>query len=266
MRNLLLLAFKCHWRAHRSTSINFWSGIIGMIINNVLLLLGIWAMLFAGKDHLNSQKIYFFTINFVLMFAWGIFHILFGGLALLANLIHTGGLDRHMLSGRPIWLSVATLRSDLACWGDIVIATCGFAVLFYYHGWLFAFGTILMLAMATLALMFTYVAIGTLGFWISRSGELNNVLINAFLAINSYPVLDPKSNHKVFMFLIPALAAGMIPGEFLNTLLTPLAYPLVLKWIAYEGLGTAVIGAIAFALFHWGLKHYQSSPFYTGAQ
>jgi len=47
--SLIRLAISYHWDAHRFNPVNLLAGVFGMMINNTIVLFGLWAMLFSGK-------------------------------------------------------------------------------------------------------------------------------------------------------------------------------------------------------------------------
>lgn len=255
---LLWLAFLAHFNSHRSTATNFWSGIIGMIVNNILVLVGVWAMLFAGKEHASTQGRFFLLVNFIIMILWGVFHIFMGGLRELPALIHNGGLDIHLLSPRPQWISVSITASDLPAWGDVFVGALGLAYFSIQGGFFFFAYLLLNLLISLFALIFFFLALGSLSFWFRRSEILNNCLVQMMLAINTYPIVDRQQNFKLFLFLFPSLTLGILPATLLEA-------PSMTTF-AWQGLGCLILFMASWFLFKFGLKRYQSSPIFTSSR
>jgi ABC-2 type transport system permease protein len=252
---LLWIAFLAHFNSHRSTATNFWSGIVGMVVNNILVLVGIWAMLFAGKEHAQTQGRFFLLVNFFIMTLWGVIHVFMGGLRELPNLIHNGGLDIHLLSPRAKWLSVSVTASDLPAWGDIIVGALGLAYFSFQSGFVFFANVLLFLMISMLGLTCFFLTLGALSFWFRRSDSLNNCLIHMLLGINTYPIVDRQQNFKLFLFLFPGLTLGIIPATFLQE-------P-SMETFAWQVFGCLLLFLTSKLLFKFGLKRYQSSPRFT---
>jgi hypothetical protein len=68
---LMKLALKYHWDAQKSNPANLIAGTVGMIVNNFIVLWGLWAMLFHGKPDGERLTIYFLSLNAMVTIAWG---------------------------------------------------------------------------------------------------------------------------------------------------------------------------------------------------
>lgn len=248
--NLLLRALRYHLQMHWSNQANFWSGVLGMIVNNALVLLGVWAMLFAGKAGLDDSRDQFFLMNFMIMLSYGSVHVIFGGISQLDRQINEGGLDLALVTPRNPILMLSITSSHLPAWGDLLLGFLGL-LFFALRGqpWILVQGMALA-AFAALTMYSFLLLIGTLAFWFRRTEAAYSVLINVFLAVNTYPVLASGTSLRWRLFLVPALMAGSLPAELL---LNPSP-----RLVALEVGGSLAFYLIARAAFASGLKRYQS--------
>jgi ABC-2 type transport system permease protein len=249
---LLLRSALFHFQTHWSNQAHFWSGVIGMMVNNSLTLLGIWAMLFAGKEALNQERDVFFVMNFLLMAAWGVVHVFLGGIGNLDKQINEGGLDLALTTPRSPFLMLSLTSSSLPAWGDLALGIAGlFAYAIKQHSFSLFLNGFLIGIFATLTVFSFFLAMGTLAFWFRRTEAAYSVLVNMFLAFNTYPVVNTSGGMRWVLFLMPALMTGMIPAHYI---LAP-------SWavLAAEAVGSVLLFFLAKALFHLGMRKYQSS-------
>ncbi len=252
------LYIRAHFLAQYSTPANFWSGVLGMIINNVLVLLGLWAMLFANREGVGEEQDYFLTVNFLIMLAFGVLHALLGGLGDLAAQINEGQLDLVLVQPRDALIQLALSRSEITAWGDIFLGLLGLGVLSWQKGWLFCFHVSLMACCALAAFVFLHVLIGALAFWLRRTEIISNVAINVIMGLNFYPVFDRFRGWKYVMFFLPMTMVGVIPTHFI-------LHPNV-NLIFIELASLMLFAILAKLVFRWGLRHYQSTPMFTSTR
>ncbi|MGZ3694224.1 MAG: ABC-2 family transporter protein [Bdellovibrionota bacterium] len=248
---LILTAIRAHFSQHWSSQSNFWSGVIGMMINNSLTLLGIWAMLFAGKTQFNEARNVFFLMNFILMTAWGFVHGILGGVASLDKQINEGGLDLAMTTPRSPFLMLSITRSDLPSWGDLALGLSGLLGFGMVFGVSYFFRGLLMIAFSTLVVYSFFLCVGCLAFWFRRTEAAYSVLVNMFLAFNTYPIFSDATVFRWAIFVTPALLAGLIPAKYV---LQP-----TFSALALEAVGSLLIFLFARLVFALGLRRYQSA-------
>lgn len=249
---LLFKAAKFHILTHWSNQAHFWSGVLGMLVNNLMTLLGIWAMLFAGKAELNPDRDLFFVMNFILMAAWGVVHVFLGGVGAVEQQINEGGLDLALTTPRSPYLMLSITRSSVPAWGDLALGILGLAVYAVKHASpaLFLQG-LLIAVFATITVYSFFLAMGTLAFWFRRTEAAYSMLVNMFLAFNTYPLIGTGGGFRWVMFLLPALMAGMIPAHYV---LAP-SWPVLLA----EAGGSVLSYVFAIACFRLGMRKYQSA-------
>lgn len=249
---LFFRTIQFHFLSQWSSQTNFWAGVLGMLINNFLVLLGVWAMLFAGKEDLNTARDSFFMMNFVLMLGWGSLHVFLGGITDLDSQINFGALDMAMTSPRSPFVVLSLAKSELPAWGDVLLGGAGLVIFSFQRGFLFFIHSFLISIFAGVALYSFYLLVGSLAFWFRRTETANSLLVNICLAFNTYPIFDGFSGGLHWtIFLLPLLLVGSIPSVFLTQ-------PTV-SMFAIEVLGSLGLLILSHQVFYWGLKRYQSA-------
>lgn len=242
-----------HFDTHWVNQTHFWSGVVGMLVNNALTLLGIWAMLFAGKLHLVEASDMFFVTNFILMVAWGFIHIFLGGIARLDSQINEGGLDLAMTTPRSPFLTLSLTTSDLPAWGDFTLGLLGLMILSFKFGFLFLLHVLVMLVFASLSLYAFFIFVGCMAFWFRRTEAINSMLVNFCLAFNTYPFLSKDGGARWILFLAPILLSGVIPASYI---MSP-----SMEGMLGEILGSFLLYYLAKKFFYLGMRRYQSTSF-----
>ncbi len=260
MIRLWILASRAHLRAHWSSPSHFWSGFLGMLVNNAIALGTIWAMLFAGRPELGEQSAAYACMTLVNMTAWGFLHIFLGGWIELGSQIDGGGLDSALMTPRPALVMTSITQSYIPAWGDLVMGLGGLVILATVkYGPLFFLQGLLMSALAAAALSGIFILIGSVGFWARRNERLTNTLVMMVISVNSYPVFDSLGDSLKWLLLFaPVTAVGVIPARFL---LHPDAATL-----ATEASGAFLLFGLGAGIFRRGLHRYQSTPAFTGAR
>lgn len=248
---LVLKAIKYQFLSQWSDKYHFFTGIIGMLVNNTMVLVGIWAMIFAGKTGLNEARDGFLIMNFVLMLSWGYLHCFLGGISTLEKQINDGTLDLALVGPRNPFLVLSINKSYLPAWGDIALGLIGILIYSFKLGIIFFFQALLMSVFSFVALYAFFLSIGSLAFWFRRLDVANNVLINMCLAFNTYPIFNGDYLHRWLIVLVPILLVGLIPSDFL---LQP-----SLKLLLVELIGSILFFFVARFVFYYGLKKYQSN-------
>lgn len=256
MNSLFIKSAIFHFQTHWSSRAHFWSGVLGMLVNNALTLLGIWAMLFAGKPDLDPARDVFLITNFLLMIGWGVVHVFLGGVTNLDQQINEGGLDLALVTPRAPFLLLSYSKSHLPAWGDVILGLIGIVIYSFYYGPFFFAHSILATAVSTLSLYAFFLFIGCLAFWFRRTESANSVLLNICLAFNTYPVIDTASGLRWILFLSPILLAGVIPARAITN-------P-SLELLGLEIVGGIILFILVRAFFYLGLKRYQSNSGMSG--
>lgn len=223
-----------------------------MLVNNSLTLLGIWAMLFAGKAAHAEARDSFFVMNFILMLSWGLIHVFWGGVTNLDSQISQGSLDLAMTTPRSPFFVLSLTSSHLPAWGDVILGALGLSVYTARWGILFFFHGVLITSFAALALYSFFLFIGCLAFWFRRMEAAHSVLLNLCLAFNTYPIFSGAgASLRWGIFVAPLLLVGVVPAAYFSQ-------------PTFKGLLIEVAGSILMFLamrkfFYIGMRKYQST-------
>lgn len=204
--------------AHRANPANLIAGALGMFINNVLFLSGMWGMLFAGKATNAKLLPYYIALNAIIMFSYGGVHFFFGGLRALGDYITEGTLEPMLATPRDPILLAAISKSSTFALGDLIMGLMGMlAIAFQLHPDFsvllslrtFAAGVISSIAFAALA-----ISAGSISFFIPRGTQVGNLLYEITISLSSYPTGKMFSgNGRIFLLLTPAAATAILPIE-----------------------------------------------------
>ena len=209
-------------------------------------------MLFAGKASLVEARDSFFVMNFILMLAWGLIHVFWGGVTNLDTQINQGSLDLAMTTPRSPFFVLSLTSSHLPAWGDVILGSLGLGIFAFRLGPIFFLHGILITAFATLALYAFFLFVGCLAFWFRRTESAHSVLINLCLAFNTYPIFSGAGAElRWTLFVVPILLIGVVPASYF-------LHP------SWSVLGVEIVGSVLLYLamrkfFFIGLRKYQSA-------
>lgn len=253
---LLILALKYNFNAQKSNPMNLIAGTLGMIINNVIVIWGLWAMLFDGKPDGNQLTIYFLCLNSIITISWGSILFFLGGLRTLAQHVEEGTLEPMLSTPRhPIFLA-AISESSTPALGDIIQGIINLGVVFYLAGFMMAIRCFFFVFVSAIGFMGLFILAGAIPFFLKRGNSFAQLFIECNLSFSFYPTGKIFSDYgKILLYLIPAAFTGILPmnavesGNWIQALVA----------IA----GAASFFSISVFIFMKGLKNYQSSSYVT---
>ncbi len=256
MSNLRVLktAIACHWGAHRSNPVNFFAGTLGMIVNNVIVLVGLWAMLFQGKPNEQVLTLYFLALNAMVVLAWGGVCFFFGGVEGLARTIENGALEPMLSTPRDPLLLVGISESVLPALGDLLQGSLCLLLLFYLAPFDMALRCLLFVGVSTLAFLGLFILTGSLVFFVRRGSALAYLLLECNLSLSFYPSGKIFSETgRLFLYLTPAAATALLPMRAIETGSIGL--------ISLSFLAAILFFILAVCVFRLGLKRYQTASY-----
>jgi ABC-type uncharacterized transport system permease subunit len=245
--------------AHRSNPANLIAASVGMFVNNIIFLVGMWGLLFAGKPQNDGVRPYFFALTFVVMLSWGSLNFLLCGYRLLGDLITDGELEPLLATPRAPLGLIAVSRSSPFALGDVIMGLMGIIWL----GWAFGPDIGLRASAAALISMIGFAALfigaGSLAFFIPRGSNVAQFIIEAMLSLSVYPSGKIFSDWgRMIVLLTPAAATGVLPLDFVEN---------GTVWNFGLALGVAFLFlALALAFFQSGLKRYQTISLISARQ
>lgn len=254
--NLIRLAIVYHWDAHRSNPVNLFAGVFGMMINNTIVLFGLWAMLFSGKPESDKMTLYFLTLNTVITLAWGSTCFFLGGFYNLAESIEDGSLEPMLSTPRPPLLLVGISQSVLPALGDLVQGLVSLGVVGYLGGLNRAFHCSLMVLISSLACVAVFILTGSIPFFVTRGSQLGNLLREICLSLSFYPTGKIFEDRlRWVLWLTPAAATALLPMWAID------------DWGLVPFLASAAAAIFLFILaigfFQAGLTRFQSASYVT---
>ncbi len=254
MLSLFWKAVKHNWSAQASNPVNFWSGLLAMLVNNTLFFYGMWLMLFAGKPQNQSIFPFYLTLTALAYLGWGTLNFFLGGLRELGEMIDNGKLEPMLGTPRHPLFLVAISHSSVSALGDVIqgVFTLGFLYWYTDLGWALRASCASLIVVIAFASIF--ISAGTLAFFFSRGSSLSIFIIESTLSFTMYPItkiLEGRS--RMILYLIPAALTSTLP----------------MNWIENSGLFhfTFLIFAVVLSFllsvlfFNFGLKKYRTSSY-----
>lgn len=251
---LIRLAMKYHWDSQKSNPANLWAGIIGMIINNLIVLWGLWAMLFDGKPDGTKLTIYFLALNSMITIAWGSVCFFFGGVQSLGQHVEEGTLEPMLSTPRDPLLLVGMSQSVAPALGDLIQGACNLIAIFFLAPWEMGVRCIFFTFVSGMAFLGLFILMGSIPFFVARGNALANLLLECNLSLSFYPTGKVFSDRgRLILFLTPAAVTGVMPMTAIDEG----------TWGAGLASLSAAILFLLFAInvFRFGLKRYQTSSY-----
>ncbi len=252
MFSLLWKAMRYNLSAHASNLPNLSAATIGMLLNNIIFLVGMWGMLFAGKPSNQDLLNYYIALNAMLMTAWGIINFFFGGWIEMGDLIVNGHFESKLATPRHPLLLVGTHCLHPSALGDLLLGLCGIGLLLYLGAEAIAIRTLISSILAVAALYSLYVLSGSLAFFVPRGNAVANLLNNLAVILSSYPVgkIFPIGVGRWFLLMSPVAAISLLPmtwienGELIDFIIAGAS--IFMLWIA------------SMIVYRIGVKRFQS--------
>lgn len=222
----------------------------GMMLNNAIYFL-VWIIFFDRFKEVRGWEIGDMYVTFgVSASAFGLVSLFFGNAFNLGDIITRGRLDYYLSLPRPVLLHVLVSRSTPHGAGDFFYGILSFAASGYFSGLGLARFLLAMLLAATVFASFLII-VQSLAFWMGNASNLVALANNAMITFAIYPINIFDSGAKLLLFtLIPAALMGAVPASF----------AIAFTWQALAQLLTGALAllALAAAIFHLGLRRYES--------
>lgn len=251
---LMALALKYHWDAQKSNPVNLFAGTFGMIVNNCIVLWGLWAMLFDGKPDGQKLTIYFLSLNAMVTIAWGSICFFLGGVRSIGEYIEEGTLEPMLATPRQPLLLVGISQSIMPALGDIIQGCCNLVALFFLAPLEMAGRCMVFTLVSATAFLGLFILTGSIPFFVRRGNALSQLLLECNLSLSFYPTGKIFSDRgRILLYLTPAAVTGVLPmtaidnGSWQSALVALFAAVFFL-WLAIR-------------VFQFGLKRYQSSSY-----
>jgi ABC-2 type transport system permease protein len=228
----------------------FLSQTIGMILNDGVYFI-VWIIFFGYFKNINGWELADMFIVFgVAASAFGLAGMLFGNAFNLGEIIVRGRLDYYLSLPRPVLLHVLASRTVPSGFGDFLYGFLSY--LASGQSSLDGLGRFVIGVLLAAAVFIAFlVLVQSLAFWLGTGGTFTALAINAMVTFALYPITIFNNAAKVVLFLvIPAAFMGALPTGFV-------------KAFSWSTLGLMLLGSAGFlflavAVFHFGLRRYES--------
>lgn len=246
----LLAIWKANLQSVMEYRASFLTQMLGMMLNNALYFV-VWVIFFDRFQQVRGWGLGNMYVTFgISASAFGLVSLFLGNAFSLGDIITRGRLDYYLSLPRPVLLHTLVSRSTPHGAGDVLYGLLSFAVSGYI-----SFDGLLrfLLAMLLGAVVFCsfLIILQSLAFWMGSASNLVALANNAMITFAIYPIDIFDSGAKLLLFtLIPAALMGAVPASF----------AIAFTWQALAQLLAGALGLLgaALALFHLGLKRYES--------
>lgn len=247
----ILKSLKCNMKSAIEYKKSFITQVIFMIINDGFFLI-FWNVVFAiNNGNISGIEmkdiLYLWSIP---VLSYGIVHFFFGGLVELNRYIVNCELDTYLLQPKNMFFNIATSKSDLAAFGDIVYGTIiAIIVAGNIQNLLMIFGYTIISSIFFICI----IVIGrSLAIWI---GDVENIARtyeqSLYVTLSTYPQVVFGKGIKILMYtVIPAMYAVHLPIKLLGKFDIKIFAIIILAMIIFIG--------IAKFMFNQVLRKYES--------
>jgi len=215
------------------------------ILNN-LVFFSMWWIFFKQFDDIGGWRLSDMAASMAIMTgAYGLTQICFGGVKSLGLIILNGDLDPFMTQPKNLLLHLAGSKSRSRGWGHLLTT----AILLSSQ----SFSALPFLLIISGCLVFTSMGIlvHSLTFWLGSIESVSQKYLDSLFVFALYPTNMYSGILQLIMFtVIPAGLIGYLPVELLRSF----------SWLKLGVVLGSSLGlmALAFLVFHLGLKRYES--------
>lgn len=255
---LICLYFKYNLQSAMEYRVSFISQALGMALNNAFFVF-FWWVIFEKVSSIGGYGFKEVMVIWALASStYGFVHVFFGNLRELPRIIINGELDTYLLQPKNVYLNVYCSRMLVSAWGDLTFGVVMFILVY-------GFAPMKLL----LFLLFTFAggllagsvmsAADTLTFYIGNSSTISRLVMEFLLNFSLYPDSIFRREVKLVMYsILPAGFIVFVPFRLLSAF----------SWYGLLGLLAidAVYIGLAYLLFKYGLKKYESGNLITTKQ
>lgn len=248
------LSWRTQFRAATKLRGAFLLQIIGMIVNNLMLLVA-WVFLFTRFGTINGWSgLDYMGMQGVSMLVFGLLLIFVSGFVELPRYVDQGTFDAYLTKPASILSQVASSTIEVAAIGDMLLgATLIIVYIFAAHVSLAAIGVFAIALAIALTLMFCFTLLPyLLAFYMFDSDKVARAAHLMFVDIGVYPTgVISGGLRTILLTAFPGLFAFVMPLNILRGL----------EW-EYLFLGAAVAAfwlIVTMWLFKRSLRRYESA-------
>lgn len=221
-----------------------------MICNNLIFFLIWWIFFRQFHDIAGWQIQDMAALMAVGLGAYGLMQICFGAVKYLSRNIISGDLDPYMTQPKNLLLHLIGSRSLSKGWGNLMTM-----VVLIFFGGLYSPSSILLILLSILCGCLVFTSIGvmahSLAFWLGPIETVSRKYFDSLFLFVLYPSNIYSGVLQLIMFtVLPAGIIGYMPVELLRNFSLDKLVLLIGSSISFF--------VLAFFVFHWGLKRYES--------
>jgi len=256
--HFVLYAIKKNIQSSAELRVSFIAAIVGMAINNSAFLI-LWIFFVQSVGVINNWTaldivglLGFSTLSFGIVFSFG------AGLRDTTEYVTNGTFDRFLLSPKNVLIRIGTAKFGVSAVGDIFFGVvCLLVYGFLLHASLYQTILLFILVGVSSVLQFAMiVAIHAVSFFVTDGHGITHGLFDLFLTPSLFHGGAFQGGMRFFFtFLVPALLVGALPVEIVKNM--------SLGQLGVVFAVTVVWFFLSIALFHLGMKRYESSNFMT---
>lgn len=223
-----------------------------MFVNNIIFLIGMWGMLFAGKPENEPLLFYYLALNALIMTAWGGINFFFGGWMELGELIVSGGFESKLSTPRHPLLLVSTHATHPSALGDLIMGGLAIGVLLVWGPEGMGLRAAAASVLAFVGLFSLYVFSGSLAFFVPRGNLVATLVREMTVSMSSYPMgkIFPSGMGRLILLMTPAGAVSLLPMDWIEL---PSG-----RAFLYAVSGVSVSVMIALFVYGVGVKRFQA--------
>lgn len=252
MLRFLGKALRYNMSAHISNVPNLVAATLGMVLNNSIFLLGMWGMLFAGKEQNQDLLHYYIALNVLMMLSYGVLCFFFGGWIEMGDLIVNGHFESKLATPRHPLLLVGTHALHPSALGDLLLGLAGIGLLVGMGEIGIAVRAFFASILAIFAYFSLFVLSGSLAFFLPRGNAMANLLNNLAIILCGYPVgkIFPSGIGRTLILLSPVAAISLMPMSWIEN-------GTVIDF-AQAAAAVFVLWLLALGVYRYGVKRYQA--------
>lgn len=246
------LNLKKEWKYKPS----FFMQIAMMVLNDLFFIIQ-WAIIFSLVDNIGGYGFDETMLLFAIAAgAFGFSHTFFYGAWNIKDIVYEGKLDVFLTQPKNVLLNVCCSSTDISGFGDMIYAFVALAIIGAPWHWYLIM--IPALILAGLLYVSVYVVFVSICFYIKRGDAVAKSVEGTINKAANYPPAIYNIVVKTLFFtILPTFFYTFVPAQYL--FITPNIW-----WILILVAVVALWIALAFFVFHKGLKKYNSGSLMGG--
>jgi len=258
VKNLKLIGKYCKLNFQKEFQYKsaFFTKVLMMILNNAFFILQ-WVIIFGVIEDIGGYGFQEVMLLWGLSAgAYGVAHVFFENAFNIGNLVYEGRLDVYLTQPKNVLINLICSETSVSAWGDIIYTFIALALAGASWWWYLAIIPVSIVG----GIIYTAVIIcfQSISFYVKRGSSVADMINSSITLFADYPPVIFNSFIKILQYtIIPCGFMVFIPAEFIF-----LGFDI---WCILTILLFAIFTvSLAFAIFHKGLKKYNSGSLMGG--